>query len=66
MSAALTRSLPNPLAAFPVNATVGAIVVGGDYQGLGIVRSLGSRGIPICVVDDEHSISGSLDTPLTM
>ena len=39
-------------------ATVGAIVVGGDYQGLGIVRSLGSRGIPICVVDDEHSISG--------
>jgi D-aspartate ligase len=36
---------------------VGAIVVGGDYQGLGIVRSLGARGIPICVIDDEHSIS---------
>jgi D-aspartate ligase len=35
----------------------GAVVVGGDYQGLGIVRSLGRRGIPICVVDDEHSIS---------
>ena len=35
----------------------GAIVIGGDYQGLGIVRSLGHRGIPICVVDDEYSIS---------
>jgi D-aspartate ligase len=36
---------------------VGALVVGGDYQGLGIVRSLGRHGIPICVVDDEHSIA---------
>jgi D-aspartate ligase len=36
---------------------VGAVVVGGDYQGLGIVRSLGRRGIPICVIDDESSIS---------
>jgi D-aspartate ligase len=35
----------------------GAVVIGGDYQGLGIVRGLGKRGIPICVVDDEHSIS---------
>lgn len=34
----------------------GAIVVGGDYQGLGIIRSLGRRGIPTCVVDDERSI----------
>jgi D-aspartate ligase len=54
----LTRLLSDPLAAFPVNGTVGAVVVGGDYQGLGIVRSLGSRGIPVCVVDDERSISG--------
>jgi D-aspartate ligase len=37
--------------------TVGAVVLGGDYQGLGIVRSLGARGIPVCVVDDELSIS---------
>jgi len=36
---------------------VGAVVVGGDYQGLGIVRSLGRRGIPVCVVDDERSIA---------
>ena len=35
----------------------GAVVIGGDYQGLGIVRSLGRRGIPVCVVDDERSIS---------
>ena len=35
---------------------VGAVVVGGDYQGLGIVRSLGRRGVPVCVVDDELSI----------
>jgi D-aspartate ligase len=35
----------------------GAVVVGGDYQGLGILRSLGNRGVPVCVVDDELSIS---------
>ncbi len=35
----------------------GAVVVGGDYQGLGVVRSLGRRKIPICVIDDEHSIA---------
>jgi predicted ATP-grasp superfamily ATP-dependent carboligase len=35
----------------------GAIVIGGDYQGLGIVRSLGRRGIPTCVIDDERSIA---------
>jgi D-aspartate ligase len=38
-------------------AVPGAVVLGGDYQGLGIVRSLGRRGIPVCVVDDERSIS---------
>jgi D-aspartate ligase len=36
---------------------VGAVVIGGDYHGLGIVRSLGRRGVPVCVVDDEVSIS---------
>jgi D-aspartate ligase len=36
---------------------VGALVVGGDYQGLGIVRSLGRHGIPCVVIDDEHCIS---------
>ena len=36
---------------------VGGVVIGGDYQGLGIVRSLGRRGFPVCIIDDEHSIS---------
>jgi predicted ATP-grasp superfamily ATP-dependent carboligase len=34
------------------------VVIGGDHQGLGIARSLGRRGVPVCVVDDEHSIAG--------
>ncbi len=32
-------------------------MIGGDYQGLGIVRSLGRRGIDVLVVDDELSIA---------
>lgn len=36
---------------------IGAVVLGGDYQGLGIVRSLGRRGIPVCVIDDERSLA---------
>lgn len=36
---------------------VGALVIGGNFPGLGIVRSLGRRGIPVCVVDDEISVS---------
>jgi D-aspartate ligase len=35
---------------------LGAVVVGGDYQGLGIIRSLGRTGYPVCIVDDEPSI----------
>jgi D-aspartate ligase len=35
----------------------GAVVVGGDYQGLGIARSLGRAGVPVVVLDDELSIS---------
>src|SRR5271156_5887832 len=36
---------------------VGAIIVGGEHPGLGIARSLGRRGVPICIIDDQHSIS---------
>jgi len=51
-------SADRPAKAEPQAETLpGAIVIGGDYQGLGIVRSLGRRGIPICVIDDERSIS---------
>jgi predicted ATP-grasp superfamily ATP-dependent carboligase len=38
-------------------AGVGAVVLGGDYQGLAIARSLGRHGVPICVIDDERSIA---------
>jgi D-aspartate ligase len=41
----------------PMKESVGAVVVGGDYQGLGIARSLGRRKIPVCVIDDERSIA---------
>ena len=52
----------SPIAGVPPGSrrrseTVGAVVIGGDYQGLAIARSLGRRGIPICVVDDEVSIA---------
>jgi len=43
--------------AAPDGGAPGAIVIGGDYQGLGIARSLGRRGIPVCVIDDETSIA---------
>src|SRR5436190_199540 len=38
---------------------IGAIVIGGDYRGLGIVRSLGRRGIPVWVLTDEHLIGAA-------
>jgi D-aspartate ligase len=37
----------------------GAVVVGGDFHGLAIVRSLGRRGIPVCVIDDGWAIAAS-------
>lgn len=36
---------------------VGGVVIGGDYQGLAIARSLGRRGVPVCIIDDEQSIT---------
>lgn len=36
---------------------IGAVIVGGEHPGLGVARSLGRRGIPICVIDDQYSIS---------
>src|SRR5438552_1593302 len=29
---------------------IGALITGADYRGLGVVRSLGRRGIPVCVL----------------
>lgn len=36
---------------------IGALVVGGDHPGLGIARSLGRRGIPVYIIDNQHCIS---------
>jgi D-aspartate ligase len=36
---------------------IGALVVGGDHPGLGVARSLGRRGIPVYILEDQHSIS---------
>ena len=38
-------------------ARIGGVVLGGDSQGLGIARSLGAHGVPVCVIDDEPSIA---------
>jgi len=35
----------------------GAIVLGGNFVGLGVVRSLGSKGVPVWVVDSDSSKS---------
>ena len=35
----------------------GALVIGGDHPGLGIARSLGRRGIPVYVLEDQLSVS---------
>ena len=37
--------------------TPGGLITGGDFQGLGVVRSLGRRGIPVHVIDHELSIA---------
>ena len=36
---------------------VGGVVIGGGCQGLGIARSLGRHGIPVCLIDDEISVA---------
>lgn len=42
----------------PPSGDIGAVILGGDFNGLGIVRSLGRYGVPVCIVDDERSIAG--------
>ncbi len=39
----------------------GALVLGGDYRALGVVRSLGRQGIPVWVVRsaDDHALAGT-------
>src|SRR5882757_1268293 len=37
-------------------SSVGALVIGGDHPGLAVARSLGSRGIPVYILEDQLSI----------
>lgn len=54
-----TAAVRRPVARPASTGVPGALVIGGDYQGLGIARSLGRHGIPVAVLDDEISISPS-------
>src|SRR5437773_2902252 len=51
--AALTRAIGESRVAI----AGGAVVMGGDYRGLGIVRSLGRRGIPVWVLHGPDRIA---------
>jgi predicted ATP-grasp superfamily ATP-dependent carboligase len=53
----LSRVIPPAASAGPASGGVGAIVIGGEHPGLGVARSLGRRGIPVCIIDDQHSAS---------
>ena len=52
----LQRS-PSAAQKFPLTSSTGALVIGGDYRGLGVVRSLGRHGIPVWVLTDEHRLA---------
>jgi len=53
-----TRSMNlNPRRSEPRNIKPGAIVLGGNFVGLGVARSLGAHGIPVWVVDADRSKS---------
>src|SRR6185369_4349958 len=41
----------------PSVKNVGALVIGGDYRALGVVRSLGRHGIPVWVLTNEHFLA---------
>ncbi len=42
------------------HACAGALVTGGDYRGLGVVRSLGRRGIPVWVLNHAGHLVGAV------
>ena len=59
----MTDERSSPVAELPAvevpkrRDNVGALVIGGDHPGLAVARSLGRRGIPVYVIDDQHSVS---------
>ena len=36
---------------------IGVVLTGGDFQGLGVLRTLARKGIPITLLDSDHCIS---------
>ena len=40
-----------------LHGKIGAVVIGGDHPGLAVARSLGRRGIPVIILEDQLSIS---------
>ncbi len=56
----VTTATPSPLAPGCFNACGGALVTGADYRGLGIVRSLGRRGIPVWVLKQDGQLVGAI------
>src|SRR6202035_5313732 len=58
MSALAIRIALDSTEACPADCA-GAVVTGADYRGLGIVRSLGRRGIPVCVLREEGHFLGA-------
>ena len=56
----LALSTPaKPLVSERVDTCAGALVTGADYRGLGIVRSLGRRGIPVWVMKQDGQVLGA-------
>ena len=52
-----TPRVARPSGLGPHDRDVGAVVIGGGCQGLGIARSLGRHGVRVCLIDDEISIA---------
>ena len=50
---------PKPLVSERIDTCGGALVTGADYRGLGIVRSLGRRGIPVWVMKQDGLMLGA-------
>lgn len=56
-TSAVVHNPVRPDAARILPPGVGAVVIGGEHPGLAVARSLGSRGIPVYVIDDQFSVS---------
>lgn len=53
----VAASHPETTVLVPAPAAAGALLIGGGYGSLGIVRSLGRRGIPVWVLTNDHLVA---------